>query len=150
IREDELAAASMGVPTIRMKLWAFAIGAAVASLGGVIYASWVSFINPSTLSLFNISFGSVTILAMVVLGGMGGLAGPILGAGLIIFLPERFRSLGDARFLVFGMVLVLVMVLRPQGLLPSRRRAAELKGGVRDEPRYERKDHPAAEATAPL
>ena len=141
IREDELAAASMGVPTIRMKLWAFAIGAAVASLGGVIYASWVSFINPDTFSLFNISFGSVTILAMVVLGGMGGLAGPILGAGLIIFLPERFRSLGDARFLVFGMVLVLVMVLRPQGLLPSRRRAAELKGGVRDETLYEVKGH---------
>jgi branched-chain amino acid transport system permease protein len=141
IREDELAAASMGVPTIRMKLWAFAIGAAVASLGGVIYASWVSFINPNTFSLFNISFGSVTILAMVVLGGMGGLAGPILGAGLIIFLPERFRSLGDARFLVFGMVLVLVMVLRPQGLLPSRRRAAELKGGVRDETLYEVKGH---------
>ena len=141
IREDELAAASMGVPTIRMKLWAFAIGAAVASLGGVIYASWVSFINPDTFSLFNISFGSVTILAMVVLGGMGGLAGPIVGAGLIIFLPERFRSLGDARFLVFGMVLVLVMVLRPQGLLPSRRRAAELKGGVRDETLYEVKGH---------
>ena len=141
IREDELAAASMGVATIRMKLWAFAIGAAVASLGGVIYASWVSFINPNTFSLFNISFGSVTILAMVVLGGMGGLAGPIVGAGLIIFLPERFRSLGDARFLVFGMVLVLVMVLRPQGLLPSRRRAAELKGGVRDETLYEVKGH---------
>ena len=141
IREDELAAASMGVATIRMKLWAFAIGAAVASLGGVIYASWVSFINPNTFSLFNISFGSVTILAMVVLGGMGGLAGSILGAGLIIFLPERFRSVGDARFLVFGMVLVLVMVLRPQGLLPSRRRAAELKGGVRDETLYEVKGH---------
>jgi len=65
----------------------------------------------------------------------------VVGAGLIIFLPERFRSLGDARFLVFGMVLVLVMVLRPQGLLPSKRRAAELKGGVRDETLYEVKGH---------
>ena len=73
--------------------------------------------------------------------GWGMAAGAIGGAGLIIFLPERFRSLGDARFLVFGMVLVLVMVLRPQGLLPSRRRAAELKGGVRDETLYEVKGH---------
>jgi branched-chain amino acid transport system permease protein len=141
IREDELAAASMGVPTVRMKLWAFSIGAAVASLGGYIYASWVSFISPDTFGLFNISFGSVTILAMVVLGGMGGFAGPILGAAIIIFLPEQFRSVGDARFLVMGVILVVMMILRPQGLIPSRRRAAELKGGVRDETLYEVAEH---------
>jgi branched-chain amino acid transport system permease protein len=141
IREDELAAASMGVPTIRMKLWAFSIGAAVASLGGYIYASWVSFINPDTFALFNISFGSVTILAMVVLGGMGGFAGPIVGAAIIIFLPEQFRSVGDARFLVVGLVLIQMMILRPQGIIPSRRRAAELKGGVRDESLYEVREH---------
>jgi branched-chain amino acid transport system permease protein len=133
IREDELAAAAMGVSVVRMKLMAFAIGAAVASLGGVIYASQISFISPDTFTLFNVSFGSVIILAMVVLGGMGGIAGPIVGAAVIIFLPERFRVLGDARLLVFGFALVLVMVLRPQGLIPSRRRAAELSGGeIRD------------------
>jgi branched-chain amino acid transport system permease protein len=141
IREDELAAASMGVPTIRMKLWAFSIGAAVASLGGYVYASWVSFISPDTFGLFNISFGSVTILAMVVLGGMGGFAGPIVGAAIIIFLPEYFRSVGDARFLIMGVILVVMMILRPQGLIPSRRRAAELKGGVRDESLYEVAEH---------
>jgi branched-chain amino acid transport system permease protein len=141
IREDEIAAASMGVPTVRMKLWAFAIGAAVASLGGYIYASWVSFINPDTFSLFNISFGSVTILAMVVLGGMGGFAGPVVGAALIIFLPEQFRSVGDARFLFFGLVLVLMMILRPQGLIPSKRRAAELKGDVVEETLFEAREH---------
>jgi branched-chain amino acid transport system permease protein len=141
IREDEIAAASMGVPTVRLKLWAFAIGAAVASLGGYIYASWISFINPDTFSLFNISFGSVTILAMVVLGGMGGFAGPIVGAALVIFLPEQFRSVGDARFLFFGLVLILMMILRPQGLIPSKRRAAELKGDVVEETLYEAREH---------
>jgi branched-chain amino acid transport system permease protein len=129
IREDELAAASMGVPTVRMKLLAFAMGAAVASFGGVIYASQISFISPDTFTLFNVDFGSVIILAMVVLGGMGGFAGPIVGAALVIFLPERFRVLGDARLLVFGAVLVIVMILRPQGLIPSKRRAAELTEG---------------------
>jgi branched-chain amino acid transport system permease protein len=138
IREDELAAAAMGIPTIRMKLLAFAIGAAVASFAGVIYASQSSFISPDTFALFNMTFGSVTILAMVVIGGMGGIAGPILGAFLIIFLPERLRWLGDSRVLVFGAALVLIMIFRPQGLLPSRRRSAELTGGeIHDTTVYE-------------
>jgi branched-chain amino acid transport system permease protein len=77
-----------------------------------------------------------------VLGGMGGIAGPILGAALIIFLPERFRFLGDARLLVFGAALVIVMVLRPQGLIPSRRRAAELVGGeARETTVFEAREH---------
>jgi branched-chain amino acid transport system permease protein len=142
IREDELAAAAMGVPTVRMKLWAFAIGAAVASFGGVIYASKIIFISPDSFKLFGGDFASVIILAMVVVGGMGGIAGPMVGAALIIFLPERFRVLGDARFLVFGLALVVVMVLRPQGLIPSRRRAAELRGGeVRETSVFEAREH---------
>ena len=71
IREDEVAAAAMGVRTVRMKLLAFAIGAAVASFSGVIYASQVSYISPDEFTLFNSSFGSITILAMIVVGGMG-------------------------------------------------------------------------------
>ncbi|MFN2590598.1 MAG: branched-chain amino acid ABC transporter permease, partial [Actinomycetota bacterium] len=142
IREDELAAAAMGVPTVRMKLWAFAIGAAVASFGGVIYASKFIFISPDSFRLFGGDFASVIILAMVVVGGMGGIAGPILGAALIIFLPERFRVVGDARFLIFGLALVIVMVLRPQGLIPSRRRAAELRGGeIRETTVFEAQQH---------
>jgi branched-chain amino acid transport system permease protein len=129
IREDELAAAAMGIPTVRMKLLAFAIGAAVASLGGVVFATQVGFINPQTFTLFNVAFGSVTILAMVTIGGMGGIAGPIVGAALIVFLPEYFRFLQESRLMLFGLALVVVMILRPQGLIPSRRRAAELKGG---------------------
>jgi branched-chain amino acid transport system permease protein len=104
----------------------------------VVYASQISYISPDSFQLFTSDFGSVIILAMVVLGGMGGFAGPIVGAGLIIFLPERFRALGDSRFLVFGLVIILVMILRPQGLIPSRRRAAELVGGeVKDASVYE-------------
>ena len=94
-----------------------------------IIASQNSSITPDTFALFNLTFGSVVILAMVVIGGMGGIAGPILGAAMMIFLPERFRFLGDARVMVFGAALVAVMIFRPQGLIPSRRRAAELTGG---------------------
>jgi len=117
----------------------------VASFGGVIYASKIIFISPDSFRLFGGDFASVIILAMVVVGGMGGIAGPAVGAALIIFLPERFRVLGDARFLVFGLALVIVMVLRPQGLIPSRRRAAELRGGeVREESVFEAREHGAS------
>jgi branched-chain amino acid transport system permease protein len=138
IREDEIAAAAMGVPTVRMKLLAFATGAAIASMAGVIYASQIIFVNPQIATLLNPTFGSIIVLAMVVLGGMGGIVGPILGAAAMIFLPEYFRSLGDARFLVFGAALVVIMIFRPQGLIPSRRRALELTGhDVKDETVYE-------------
>ena len=128
IREDEVAAAAMGVPTVRMKLLAFATGAAIAAIAGVIYASQVIFVSPRTFSLLDPTFGSFIVLAMVVLGGMGGIWGPIVGAAAMVFLPEYFRFLGDGRFLVFGAALVLIMIFRPQGLIPSRRRAAELTG----------------------
>jgi branched-chain amino acid transport system permease protein len=138
IREDEIAAAAMGVPTVRMKLLAFATGAAIASIAGVIYASQIIFINPQLATLLNPTFGSIIVLAMVVLGGMGGIVGPILGAAAMVFLPEYFRSLGDARFLVFGAALVVIMIFRPQGLIPSRRRARELTDHeMRDETVYE-------------
>jgi branched-chain amino acid transport system permease protein len=138
IREDEIAAAAMGVPTVRMKLLAFATGAAIASIAGVIYASQIIFVNPDLATLLNPTFGSIIVLAMVVLGGMGSIAGPILGAAAMVFLPEYFRSLGDARFLVFGAALVLIMIFRPQGLIPSRRRARELTDRtIRDETVYE-------------
>ena len=126
MREDEVAAAAMGVRTVRLKLMAFAIGAAVASFSGVIYATQVSYVSPDEFTLFNTSFGSITILAMIVLGGMGSIAGPILGAALVIYLPEVFRQVGDARLLIFGLALVVVMILRPEGILASRKRAAEL------------------------
>jgi branched-chain amino acid transport system permease protein len=143
IREDEDAAAAMGVHTFTMKLWAFAVGAAVGGLGGWIYASKVSFINPDNFPFFL----SVIILSAVVLGGMGSVPGVIAGAFAIAFLPEYLRdaAAGDTitdwlntvtggsantiteyRELLFGAALVAMMVFRPQGLIPSRQRAAEL------------------------
>jgi branched-chain amino acid transport system permease protein len=127
IREDELAAAAMGVPTVRMKLWAFAIGASTAGVAGVVNASRVNFVSPDGFTLLT----SIFILSMVVLGGMGNVWGAIVGAAVIVVVPEVVRSAVPSfqqyRFLVFGAVLVTVMIFRPQGLIPSRRRAMELE-----------------------
>jgi branched-chain amino acid transport system permease protein len=125
IREDEDAAALMGVPVFRFKLWSFAIGAGFGGLGGVMYASKVLFINPNTFTLIL----SILILSAVVLGGSGNVAGVIVGAIVIGYLPERFRNFEEYRVMVFGAALVVMMIFRPQGLIPSRRRAAELETG---------------------
>lgn len=133
IREDEVAAASMGIPIVRMKLAAFAIGACTAGVGGVIYAEQVNFINPPTFNIIQ----SILILSMVVIGGMGSIPGAILGASLVVLLPEVFKNFEDYRFFAFGFALVVVMIFRPQGLLPSKRRKAELLGAAHDEDLYE-------------
>jgi branched-chain amino acid transport system permease protein len=122
IREDEDAAELMGVPTFRFKLWAFAIGAAIGGMGGCLFASKVIAITPDNFTLIL----SILILCAVVLGGSGNLIGVIVGAIVIAYLPERFRGFEELRVLVFGAVLVAMMVFRPQGLIPSRRRTAEL------------------------
>ncbi|MDP9238046.1 MAG: hypothetical protein M3P30_11735 [Chloroflexota bacterium] len=136
IREDEDVAASMGVNTTNYKLLAFAIGAAIGGAGGVIYATKQSAIFPSD---FNLDV-SVNVLAVVIIGGMGNVRGVLLGAMLLIGLPEVLRDFGvnvlfvhldnlgaDYRLVIFGAALVAVMVLRPQGVLPSRRRVAEFE-----------------------
>jgi branched-chain amino acid transport system permease protein len=125
IREDEDAAELMGVPTFRFKLAAFAIGASIGGAAGVVWAGKVISIIPANFPFIL----SATILAAVVLGGSGNIPGVMLGAFLIAWLPERFRQLQDYRVLAFGAVLVLMMILRPEGLWPSRRRKAELAEG---------------------
>ena len=130
IREDELAAASMGVPTVRMKLLAFAIGASTAGAAGMLTAARVNYVSPDSFTLLQ----SILVLAAVVLGGMGSIRGSILGASAIIIVPEFIRSRSpsfqDYRFLIFGAILVIMMIFRPQGLIPSKRRAIELTGAV--------------------
>jgi branched-chain amino acid transport system permease protein len=123
IREDEDAAELMGVPTFRFKLWAFAIGAGIGGAAGVMYASKVVFISPDNF-VFQMS---ILFLAAVVLGGSGNIPGVILGAVVVGYLPERFRQFDQYRILIFGGALVATMIFRPQGLLPSRRRARELR-----------------------
>ncbi|MBM0259376.1 branched-chain amino acid ABC transporter permease [Micromonospora purpureochromogenes] len=123
VREDEDAAAVMGVYPFKFKLWAFAIGAALGGLSGFLFASRNAFIDPTQ---FNANL-SILFVAMVVVGGSGNMVGVSLGAVLLAYLPERFREIADYRWLAFGLAMVLVMILRPQGLVPSRRRARELK-----------------------
>jgi branched-chain amino acid transport system permease protein len=123
IREDEDAAELMGVPTFKFKLWAFAMGAAIGGFSGTLYASFAGSITPDP---FNLTL-SILFLAAVVLGGSGNLAGAIVGAVVIGYLPERFRGFSQYRVLIFGAALVVMMIFRPQGLVPNRRRAAELE-----------------------
>ena len=130
IREDEDAAAVMGVHPFKFKLWAFAIGAALGGLSGFLFASRQGFIDPNQFNLQP----SILFVAMVVLGGAGNMAGVALGAVLLTYLPERFRDFAEYRLLVFGLALVLIMMLRPQGLIPSRRRARELEDRAKEAP----------------
>ncbi len=119
IREDEDAAEHMGVPTFKFKLWAFAIGAGIGGLAGTLYASNVRFINPDNFQLKL----SILFLAAVVLGGPGNMAGVVVGAIAVSYIPERLRFLDTTRFFWFGMALMLMMIFRPQGLLPRKLRA---------------------------
>ena len=120
VREDEDAAELMGVHTFKFKLWAFAIGAAIGGFAGVLYAGKVGFINPDNFQLQM----SILFLAAVVLGGTGNMYGAIMGGFLVAWMPERFRNFSEQRYFVFGVALVLVMVFRPQGIIPRRAAAA--------------------------
>ena len=123
IREDEDAAEVMGVNTFRFKLWAFVIGAAIGGLSGALYAGQVQYVAPPTFNIIN----SMLFLCAVVLGGQGNKLGVIFGAFIIVYLPNRLLgvefmgiNLGDLKYLFFGLALVVLMIFRPQGLLPVR------------------------------
>jgi len=118
IRQDEDVAALMGVNTLVYKLWSFVIGAAVGGAAGVLYASKVMVISPDMFK-FDVS---ILILACVVFGGIGNIWGVALGAAILAYLPERIRFISDARQLVFGLVLIIMMNMRPDGLLPRKKR----------------------------
>ena len=113
IREDPIAASAMGIDITRMKILAFVSGAAIAGIAGVFFAAKYAFVSPESFNFFE----STRILTMVVFGGMGSLAGAIVGAFLLTILPELFRGLDVYRMLIFGATLVVMMIVRPQGLL---------------------------------
>jgi branched-chain amino acid transport system permease protein len=161
IREDELAARAMGVPLVRMKLLAFACGASFAGIMGVVFSAKQVFINPESFTFLE----SIGVLAMVILGGMGSIPGAVLGAtavtvlnlqvlkGLSLWLnelknaevivlgynlanlPTQFEPAKYER-MIFGMILVLMMIFRPQGILPARRRQRELAELATPNPRH--------------
>lgn len=121
--EDDIAARAMGVNTSRAKLTAFALGAVWAGIAGVLFAAKTTFINPDSFKVWD----SVLILCMVVLGGMASIPGIIAGALILILLPEYLRVFSDYRLLIFGAVLVIMMVFRPGGMIPKRRKAYKLR-----------------------
>lgn len=115
IREDEDAAEAMGINRINMKLLAYSIGAVIGSMAGSIFAVKMSAIAPLSFSFTQ----SIMILLAVVLGGLGSIPGVVLGAVLVIALPELLRSVEDWRYVIFGAALVAMMLFRPQGLWPA-------------------------------
>jgi branched-chain amino acid transport system permease protein len=137
LREDEVAAVSMGIPAVRTKLLAYAIGATFGGMSGAFLGAYYTTVNASQ---FAFSF-SIFVLAMIIVGGLGSIWGAVLGALLLSYInfyliPDVFNSLPgtfgldfsltDLSFGIFGFLLVLVMILRPQGLFPERRRKLEL------------------------
>jgi branched-chain amino acid transport system permease protein len=119
IRSDELSVSALGRSPIRFKTWAFFISAAFSGLAGLIYASYISYIDPTSFTLDE----SIFILTALFIGGIGNIKGPVLGAVFVVFLPEilRFVGLPDAvaanlRQIIYGLSLVIIMYLRPQGL----------------------------------
>ena len=148
IREDETAAAAMGVPLMRTKTWSYAAGAFFGGIAGAYYASFKAGTFPDDF-FFNIS---VFILCMVILGGMGNIWGVIVGGGFLAYLnQEGLGNIGAEfndtfgtnidvplyQYGIFGVILVLVMLFKPEGLIPSSRRKAEFEEGVHDEPLYD-------------
>ncbi len=118
LRDDEIACQAMGIDKFKTKLTAFALGATWASLGGVVFAAKTSFINPMSFTIWE----SITILCVVVIGGMGSAIGVIAGALVLILLPEYLRAVAEYRMLVFGALQVIVMVFKPEGLIQSVRK----------------------------
>ena len=118
LREDEIACQAMGIDKTRTKLRAFALGATWAGMVGVIFAAKTTFINPASFTFLE----SAMILSIVVLGGMGSIVGVIIGALILILLPEYLRAFSDYRMLLFGAIMVIMMVFRPQGIIANIRR----------------------------
>jgi len=128
IREDEDAADMAGIDTRKYKLLAFAAGAFIGGLGGAIFAAWQGSIFPDNFNLMV----SINVLCLIILGGLGNLYGVIIGAIALIALPDILRGLADYRMLIFGALLIVMMIVRPQGFLP--RRPPRLEGQMCDAP----------------
>lgn len=133
IREDEVAARLTGLAVPQLKLLAFTLSAAYAGLAGAIFAYWEAFVTPESFVFWE----SILVVSVVVLGGMGSVSGVVLGALILSGIPQVMQALISSgvvenpewinyRYLIFGLILVLVTIFRPQGLLPSRRREMEL------------------------
>ena len=118
MREDQLAAQCYGVNLTKNKLWAFAFGSVFAGVAGVIYASMIGFIAPENFTYNH----SIIILSMILLGGIDSIPGVILGAVILTIVPEKFRAFADYRTMFYGVVIVLILLFKNDGLIPARAR----------------------------
>jgi branched-chain amino acid transport system permease protein len=122
MREDESVAEAMGISVIKYKLLAFAMGAAIACLGGAFFAVKIGSVFPGSFKLQV----SINVLAVIILGGMGSIPGVIVGSLVLVALPELLREFAEYRLLFYGAILVAIMILKPEGLVPNKRRVREL------------------------
>lgn len=113
IREDEVAAEALGVPTTRLKVVTFAVSAALAGVAGAFFAHYTTFVSPGSFTLVE----SILVLSILVFGGMGSVEGSIVGAVLLTVAPEVFRFLAEYRMVIYGALLLALILFRPQGLL---------------------------------
>jgi branched-chain amino acid transport system permease protein len=116
VRDDEIAAAAIGIDTTSQKVFAFVVGAFFAGVGGALYAHYTGFITPTDFNFIR----SVEFVVMVTLGGLGSISGAILAAIVLTLLPEVLRPIADWRMVIYALLLILMMLLRPQGLLGGR------------------------------
>ena len=116
IRDDEIAAEALGVDTTQYKVTAFVIGAFFAGVAGGLFAHYLCYLNPSTFTFLK----SIEVIAMVVLGGMGSISGAVLAAVILTLMPEVLRGLKDYRMVIYALMLIVLMITRPQGLLGTR------------------------------
>jgi len=123
LKDDEIACQAMGISKAKTKLRAFGLGAMWAGMGGVVFAAKTTFINPASFTIWE----SVIILCIVVLGGMGSITGVVSGALLLILLPEYLRTFAEFRMIIFGAILVLMMVFRPEGIIKNVRKTYKFK-----------------------
>jgi len=122
IREDETVAEAMGVNVVAAKLWAFIIGAVLASIGGALFATQIGSVFPHTFKVIV----SITVLVVIITGGLASVPGVILGSLVLVGLPEVLRQFEEYRYLIYGALLIFMMLKRPEGFIPSRRRMQEL------------------------
>jgi branched-chain amino acid transport system permease protein len=123
MREDDIASEAMGIDIMKMKLTTFALGALWAGLAGVMFAAKTTFINPASFTVWE----SILVLCIVVLGGMGSIVGVVVGALVLVLLPEYLRAFSEYRMILFGLILVMMMIFRPGGLIKARRHVFTFK-----------------------
>jgi ABC-type branched-subunit amino acid transport system permease subunit len=122
MREDNIAAQCYGINLTKNKLWAFAVGAFYGGIAGAVYANMVGFISPENFTYTH----STLVLSMVILGGLDSIPGVVLGAILLTILPEKFRAFEDFRMFFYGIIIVFMLLFKPEGIIPARERKYSL------------------------